>query len=844
MNMQSVAIPSIAGIGSTLGTHINAALDFMQTPQLPDMMMQTRPQAEALASAYRFVPPRYQDGISAISVFQGYRGFFGGQMAVRLTPRLDTVVNGGELGDKLAFFQEQQLGAVNWHDAARAGLVTFDVASSVMDFVQRGSRLMYSIPGAMYLLGLNGVYFPGKHVTAVDQLKGFGEGQYIVKAAVPTKKKMAKGMVRKTDRASLEATFTEVLDAMRRHGEDVSLGVIVQSVEKPGTEVLVSVKNTPYGIETTVKLGGELAEERTTAVKTLGQVDEATLLQRLSTIPGIPSESIPNLVQVVMGFQRTAESNHAIDLIETNPVICRGEDGSAVPVDVRLFTREIEPSVTDIMPQDRFNEQMDRMLNPKIALYIAPNGSLGEGGKGKERYMMTLNALASEREGRQIVFLHPQKESIKITLPDGTVVERKCYKTIEAIVDEVGTPDVAVVPLKPEATVETAKICSRFEIPMVMIGSGYGELGERGRVLKEELLTVFREGRIIGVGPNTVGNLDARHGLDTSFLFYDGLDKSRRPLGAGRIALMTQSGGKLAMYYDAVQEAGLRISHGVAFGNGYATRPHQMLMYNDTRDLTAEVYYLESDPGRAFIDALKNRTQRRGVVIVKGGRHSANSAIRSHTDSISGSNSTFIRAAEEAGAIVVTEEQALPLIISMIDSGMAVRLADKIRAARERGDSEPGVQILAQSGGDGVTANDSVLDVEGLSLATPSHDRLGVIQDSIGGIIKVNPNPIDIGPMGSISTIMGALAGDPSIGLYLLSYNKFFDERLIPLNDDGSGNPLYFNTVLVMTNDPHGSMHAAAREKGWKVSTRNERLAVYSIAKIYEYARFLADSFR
>lgn len=687
-----------------------------------------------------------------------------------------------------------------------------------------------TVPQAIELLRKNGINFPGVHIRNIEELSAqhFSQGQYVVKAAVNTKGKREKGMVIFCSSADLRTAVNCVFENMQKAGEDPAQGVIIQEKIQKGTEVLVSVSNSPYETLTTVKLGGAQAEEQTKTIRFLGELNREKLHAALLGIPGIGNDiSIPQLVDLIKVVQRTVETNPEIKLIEINPVICLSTCGT-YPVDIRVFTEEVLEKIKDLIPQEKFEEQIDRLLNPKKVVLIKPGETQGE----EVRYCATVNVLRSESEDRAVLFVHPTKESITVQLDGGKTVNKKCYKTLADLIEKEGIPDVVIAPLTPEPTIEIEKTCSRFGIPIIMIGAGFGEVGEQGEQFKRELVALFKDGGNVGIGPNTYGVV-GHDGFLGNFDLYECFDGSAIPLTGGRISVFTQGGGVNTKVVGALIAMGVPIDCAIASGNSYGIRMHQAAKYLGKRRLNAEFYYVEGEPGPVFIEEIRKRTTQRGVVILKGGRHAENLAVRSHTDATSGSGAAFELAAKEAGAIIVTNDDIVPYLLQMLDKGMVRELARKIKQAREEGKPEPGIMILTQSGSDGVITTDLTLDTKTLSLAKADPRTVQGIQSLVGRIITVREVSMDVGPMPRVKDILEISSKDPNMGLTCLSINKVFIPSLIPKN--GSQ-----DAVLLLTNDPHFKGVELARKQGWIVF--NSKLQMLeAMAIIYENARWLAD---
>ena len=112
----------------------------------------------------------------------------------------------------------------------------------------------------------------------------------------------------------------------------------------------------------------------------------------------------------------------------------------------------------------------------------------------------------------------------------------------------------------------------------------------------------------------------------------------------------------------------------------------------------------------------------------------------------------------------------------------------------------PGVQIITQGGGDGVTSVDLLLESGRLYLAVPDEKSLDRIQEVVGSIIEIMSNPIDMGPLADLPKIMLALDGDISIGLTWVMYKKIFNLAGIPTNISDAGEPRFPDAIMTLTS--------------------------------------------
>jgi succinyl-CoA synthetase alpha subunit len=491
------------------------------------------------------------------------------------------------------------------------------------------------------------------------------------------------------------------------------------------------------------------------------------------------------------------------------------------------------------MSQEAFDAQMQRLLHPSFVVMAAPSTDP----RSMVRYQTTRNLAESQkRTGGELAFISlTNGDSIEVTLPDGETRTYKCYKDLAALVAASGKkPDVVVAPLPPKPTIEIADACSVFEVPIVMIGSGFGEVVSPDAVEDTRRLTeIFARGRIIGIGPNTYGAhvSGPTSSWNLTFDFVGGLDEAGLPATGGRISVITQSGGVCAGICTNLTNLGLPIDFALAIGNSTGIDLNQLAVSVAARDQTeVAFYYLERSPGQAFVDSVAATTPSKPVVVFKGARHDGNQAAKTHTDSVSSDNDVLECALKKAGAIVVTDEAVIPLLLGMLEHGMAVRLAEKIHAARSKGRAEPGVLIITQSGADGVISTDLALDRKiAFRLAEPEQSSIAQVQEAAGNILTIRSNPVDLGPTGSACNVCHQLASDPDVGVVMLAIRRPFHESLIPNQQDT--NP---DVVLTFPTNPSQTAFRHAVEKGWLTSP-DTQTTLDAFALLYQYARFLAD---
>lgn len=210
--------------------------------------------------------------------------------------------------------------------------------------------------------------------------------------------------------------------------------------------------------------------------------------------------------------------------------------------------------------------------------------------------------------------------------------------------------DLAVVAVPAAGVVAVARECAQLGVrALLVISSGFAEVGEQGARRQRELYEVCRQAGMRLVGPNCLGvlNTDPAIGLNATF--------SRRIPPAGRVALMSQSGGVAIALMEVAARLRIGISSFVAVGNKSDISGNDLLEYwEDDANVGLIALYLESfgNP-RRFARVARRVSASKPILAVKSGRTAAGSrAASSHTAALlSASDVTVDALFRQAGVI-------------------------------------------------------------------------------------------------------------------------------------------------------------------------------------------------
>ena len=237
-----------------------------------------------------------------------------------------------------------------------------------------------------------------------------------------------------------------------------------------------------------------------------------------------------------------------------------------------------------------------------------------------------------------------------------TIAGLRCYPHVSAApTDQPLDTAILFVPAAQVAAV--AAECGEAGIgSLVVITSGFAELGADGEKLQSELADVVRTYGMAMSGPNCAGiaNFAADYAAygTTNFIDLEQIVK-------GPVALLTASGGFGATIFTYCQERALGVSHIIGLGNEAVTNSADFLdVLADDPDVGVILANLESirDPAGFFRAADRAIDNGKPVVVLYGGRSAAGQhAIATHTAALGGSPAAFAGAFRQHGIIQVTD---------------------------------------------------------------------------------------------------------------------------------------------------------------------------------------------
>jgi acetyl coenzyme A synthetase (ADP forming)-like protein len=270
-----------------------------------------------------------------------------------------------------------------------------------------------------------------------------------------------------------------------------------------------------------------------------------------------------------------------------------------------------------------------------------------------------------------------------------------------------GPVDLAVIVVPAAGVLEVARECGAKGVrALVVISSGFAEVGEDGRERQRELLAVCREFGMRLIGPNCMGILNAAPDVRLNATFAPQFPPH------GRVGFSSQSGALGLAVIDYASTLGLGISSFISVGNKADISGNDLIHYwEDDEETDVILLYLESfgNP-RKFARITRRVGRTKPIVAVKSGRSAAGArATSSHTGALIAASDVTVDALFRQAGVIRTDT-----LEELFD--VAALLANQpVPAGRQVG-------ILTNAGGLGILCADAC-EADGLEVL-PLDDRV------------------------------------------------------------------------------------------------------------------------
>ncbi|MCX5839632.1 MAG: acetate--CoA ligase family protein [Deltaproteobacteria bacterium] len=275
------------------------------------------------------------------------------------------------------------------------------------------------------------------------------------------------------------------------------------------------------------------------------------------------------------------------------------------------------------------------LLAPKSIAVIGVSQGRSLGGR-------VIDNLTKFRFAGKIYPVNPKYEEIK---------GMRCYHNVAAIGEPVDMVMIALAsPYVLKVLKEAADMGARAA---VIPSSGFGETGDPGKALENDIRKVAREANMLVCGPNCYGFVNF-HGRVAAFSgpLYD-------PLIPGRIGLVMQSGAITHSITDPFAHRGIGLSFLISSGNETVVSGSDYIEYMiDDENTRVIATFVEGFRDiEAFIRAAEHAQEKeKPIVVVKVGKsQKAQRAALAHTGSLAGPDEIFEALFRQKGVIRVRD---------------------------------------------------------------------------------------------------------------------------------------------------------------------------------------------
>jgi acetyltransferase len=396
--------------------------------------------------------------------------------------------------------------------------------------------------------------------------------------------------------------------------------------------------------------------------------------------------------------------------------------------------------------------QLESIFNPQSVAVIGASGVPGKWGFGVFS---------------RLLLSHAARRLYPVNRQAAEVLGVRAYPDVGSI---PGSVELAVIAVPPSAVPQVMRECAAKGVKAaVVITAGFGETGDEGKALENDVLAIARGAGLRFVGPNCMG-----HFSTATNMFTFGGESVRE----GAIACISQSGNFGGYMLRRGSDMGVGFSKFVSTGNEADLHFEDYVEYlaadKDTKVITGYVEGLREP--RRFFSLAREVTKRKPIVLIKVGRTPEGAkAAWSHTAALSGEDAVYDAALRQCGVIRVDE------VDEMFDVAIAL-----IGQPRPRGRR---VAILTGGGGFGVVATDACVKF-GLEVPSLLPQTLETLSSRLPERWS-HANPVDMVGTNDLSyfclgTLLKAENVDAVLGVSCVGYPKdvALDELELPAIDE------------------------------------------------------------
>jgi acetyltransferase len=368
----------------------------------------------------------------------------------------------------------------------------------------------------------------------------------------------------------------------------------------------------------------------------------------------------------------------------------------------------------DFLDPPKIREEENAMSSHNIEKFFNPKAIAIIGASPKENsvgYKVMTNMRTSGYQGHILPFNPNYPEMMGL----------KCYASFK---DTPVPVDLVVIATPIKTVPKMMKECVEAKVGAAVVLSGGGkETGEEGRKIEEEIKKEAERGDIRIIGPNTLGVICSKTGINATF--------APKKVLPGKVAVIAQSGALLdtILGWSLVENVGF--SHLVSLGSMLDVDFTDLVEYLGKDDhVSGILLYVEGmeDVG-GFMRAAQAVSQFKPIFAIKVGRSEAGArAAVSHTGALTGEDAVWDEAFKRAGIVRINN------LSELFDCAVMI--------GKQAPPSRSGLVIISDVGGAAVLATEE-LGVEGVEPVKLSAELVKRL-DGILPPFWSRRNPIDM----------------------------------------------------------------------------------------------------
>ena len=350
-----------------------------------------------------------------------------------------------------------------------------------------------------------------------------------------------------------------------------------------------------------------------------------------------------------------------------------------------------------------------------------------------------------------------------INLKEKSIENIPCYDSVLKVKEKI---DLAIIAIPADKVLDIIDECAKAKIKsIVVISSGFKEVGEQGQQLEKKLLNKIKQNNMILVGPNCLGVINSCDKIKMNASFAP-----LNPL-SGNIGFASQSGALGSGFINILPQINLGLGQFVSLGNGADITAVDLIeFWENDKNIDLIILYLESISDLQKFKTVCSRVSlKKPIIVIKSGRSSVGAkATASHTGSLAGDDVTISAVLNSCGVI------------------RELNLRDFVSTARifattniPKGEK---LAILTNAGGPGILASDCAED-ENLQLASLTSTTKEKLRLILSQQASIN-NPLDVVASASLEQIVNSadiLLKSDEVDILFVIYLYITGQNDVPL---------------------------------------------------------------